>query len=148
MLDLFLPDTAAKYLLASTAGRGFVVPGAELASERRAGKQIINLRPGEELARIVPAAGDHVAIIGQNRKLLVFPLAEVPEMTKGSGVTLQKYKDGGISDLKVFTLADGLTWQLGDKTRTETRLADWLGARAQAGRLPPNGFPKSNKFGG
>ena len=94
----------------------------------------------------MPAVGDHIAIIGQNRKLLIFPLGEVPEMTKGAGVTLQKYKDGGMADVKVFALALGLTWKLGDKIRTETKLADWLGARAQAGRLPPNGFPKSGRF--
>ena len=146
ILDLFIPDSTSNYLLASSSARGFVIPGAELASERRAGKQILNLRSGEELARCVPAKGDHVAIIGQNRKLLIFPLNEVPEMTKGSGVTLQKYKDGNLADLRVFSLAAGLTWKLGDKTRTETKLADWLGTRAQAGRLPPNGFPKSGKF--
>jgi topoisomerase-4 subunit A len=146
IVDLFIPDIASNYLIAASAGRGFVVPGAELASERRAGKQILNLKPGEELARCVPAKGDHVAIIGQNRKLLVFPVTEVPEMTKGSGVTLQKYKDGNMADIKVFNLAAGLSWKLGDKIRTETKLTDWLGNRAQAGRLPPNGFPKSGKF--
>jgi len=146
VVDLFIPDPASNYLIAASAGRGFVIPGAELASERRAGKQILNLKPKEELARCVPAKGDHVAIIGQNRKLLVFPLKEVPEMTKGAGVTLQKYKDGGMADIKVFAIAAGLTWKLGDKIRTETRLNDWLGARAQAGRLPPNGFPKSGRF--
>ncbi len=144
---LFVADPAQKYLVASSAGRGFVIPGAELASERRAGKQILNLRPGEELAACIPARGDHVAIIGKNRKLLVFPLAEVPELPKGSGVVLQKYKDGGMADVKVFPLAQGLTWRLGNNTRTETRLTDWLGSRAQAGRLPPNGFPKSGIFG-
>jgi topoisomerase-4 subunit A len=147
VVDLFLPDPAGKYLIAASAGRGFVIPGEELASERKAGKQILNLKPGEELAACVPAQGDHVAVIGQNRKLLVFALAEVPEMAKGAGVALQKYKDGGMADVKVFTLARGLTWRLGDKTRTETKLTDWLGSRAQAGRLPPNGFPKSGKFG-
>ena len=146
VVDLFIPDPASNYLIAASVGRGFVIPGAELASERRAGKQILNLKPNEELARCVRAVGDHVAIIGQNRKLLVFPLSEVPEMTKGAGVALQKYKDGHMADLKVFSLAQGLTWKLGDKIRTETRLTDWLGARAQAGRLPPNGFPKSGRF--
>jgi topoisomerase-4 subunit A len=146
VVDLLIPDPARNYLIAASVGRGFVIPGAELASERRAGKQILNLKPNEELARCVPAIGDHVAIIGQNRKLLVFALSEVPEMTKGAGVALQKYKDGGMADVKVFTLAQGLTWKLGDKIRTETRLTDWLGARAQAGRLPPNGFPKSGRF--
>jgi topoisomerase-4 subunit A len=147
VVALFLPDPAQKYLIASGAGRGFVVAGSELVSERRAGKQILNLKPGEELAACVPARGDHVAIIGQNRKLLVFPLAEVPELQKGAGVNLQKYKDGGMADIKVFALAQGLTWRLGANTRTETRLTEWLGARAQAGRLPPSGFPKSGRFG-
>ena len=109
----------------------------EFVSERRAGRQILTLKPGEEWHACVPAKGDHVAVIGQNRKLLVFPLAEVPEMPKGAGVQLQKYKDGGIADVKVFTLANGLTWRLGANTRTETRLTEWLGSRAQAGRLPP-----------
>jgi topoisomerase-4 subunit A len=147
VVDLFIPDMGGKYLVAGSAGRGFLLPGAELVSERRAGKQILSLKPGEELAVCVPAVGDHVAVIGQNRKLLVFPLAELPEMPKGAGVALQKYKDGGLADAKTFRLAEGLTWKLGDKTRTETRLTDWLGNRAQAGRLPPNGFPKSGKFG-
>ncbi|HEY1856679.1 DNA topoisomerase IV subunit A [Acidocella sp.] len=147
ILRLFLPDMLGKYLVASTSGRGFVVPGAELVSERRAGRQILTLKPGEEWHSCVPVKGDHVAIIGQNRKLLVFPLAEVPEMPKGAGVQLQKYKDGSIADVKIFTLAQGLTWRLGQNTRTESKLTEWLGSRAQAGRLPPNGFPKSGKFG-
>jgi len=86
-------------------------------------------------------------VIGQNRKLLVFPLEQVPEMARGAGVILQKYKDGGLADAKAFTLAEGLSWRLGDKQRTETRLTEWLGARGQAGRLPPNGFPRAGTFG-
>ncbi len=148
VVDLFLPDPAQKYLIAASSGRGFLIPGAELVSERRAGKQVLNLKPGEEWAACVPAAGDHVAIIGQNRKLLIFPLTEVPEMPKGAGVLLQKYKDGGMADVKVFTLSQGLTWKLGQNTRTETKLTEWRATRATAGRLPPNGFPKSGKFGG
>jgi topoisomerase-4 subunit A len=147
VVDLFLPDAAGKYLIAASIGRGFVIAGEELNSERKAGKQILNLKPGEELSHCVPAKGDHVAVIGQNRKLLVFPLSELPEMPKGAGVTLQKYKDGGMADVKVFSLALGLTWKLGANTRTELKLTEWLGTRAQAGRLPPNGFPKSGKFG-
>ena len=147
VLRLFLPDLTAKYLVASSSGRGFILPGVELTSERRAGKTILTLRPGEEWAACVPVKGDHVAVIGSNRKLLVFPLVEVPEMPKGSGVILQKYKDGSLSDVKVFALAEGLTWRLGDKTRTEPKLTEWLGVRAQVGRMPPNGFPKSGKFG-
>ena len=147
ILRLFLPDMLGKYLVASSAGRGFILPGIELTSELRAGKTILSLKPGEEWFACVPAKGDHVAVIGQNRKLLVFPLAEIPEMPRGTGVQLQKYKDGGIADVKVFTLAQGLSWRLGDKTRTEPKLTDWMGMRAQVGRMPPQGFPKSNKFG-
>jgi topoisomerase-4 subunit A len=88
-----------------------------------------------------------VAVIGDNRKLLIFPLEEVPEMNPGRGVTLQKYKDGGLSDVKAFNLAEGLTWKSGERVRTETDLRDWIGERAQAGRLPPRGFATNNKFG-
>ena len=143
---LFIAAEGARYLVASSTGRGFVVPAAELAAEKRTGKQVLNLRPGEEAALCVPADGDHVAIIGSNRKLLIFPLEQVPEMARGGGVILQRYRDGGLADAKVFRLADGLTWRLGDKTRTETNLRDWIGERAQAGRLPPNGFPRSGRF--
>jgi len=86
-------------------------------------------------------------VVGDNRKLIVFELSEVPEMTRGRGVILQKYKDGGLSDVKVFALKEGLTWKSGERTRTETALRDWIGKRAQAGRLPPRGFPVNNKFG-
>ncbi len=108
---------------------------------------MLNLKPKEEAALCVPADGDHVAIIGQNRRLLVFPLDQVPEMARGAGVILQRYKDGDLSDAKVFRLADGLTWKLGDRVRTETDLRPWLAERGGAGRLPPNGFPKAPKFG-
>ncbi len=144
---LFVPRDDARYLVASSTGRGFVVPGAELLAEKRTGKQVLNLRPGEEATLCVPAEGDHVAVVGENRKLLVFPLEQVPELARGAGVILQRYRDGGLSDAKVFRLAEGLTWRLGEKTRTETNLRDWLGERAQAGKLPPSGFPKSNRFG-
>ncbi|WP_298286392.1 DNA topoisomerase IV subunit A [Acidocella sp.] len=147
VLKLFIPDQGQKYIVASSAGRGFILPGGELASERRAGKIILVLKPGEEWAACEPVKGDHVAVIGQNRKLLVFPLDQVPEMPRGTGVQLQKYKDGGLSDVKTFALSAGLTWRIGDKLRVETKLAEWLGARASAGRLPPNGFPRSNRFG-
>ena len=144
---LFVVAEGMRYLVASSAGRGFVVPGVELAAEKRTGKQVLNLKPGEEAAVCVPADGDHIAVIGDNRKLLVFPVDQVPEMGRGGGVFLQRYKEGGLADAKVFRLTDGLTWQLGDRTRTETNLRDWLGERAQAGRLPPNGFPRKPSFG-
>jgi len=147
VVALFVPTEGAKYLVASLSGRGFVVASAELAAEKRTGRQILNVKPGEEAALCVLAEGDHVAIIGSNRKLLVFPLDQVPEMARGAGVILQRYTDGEMADAKVFRLAEGLSWKLGDKVRTEFNLRDWLGARAQAGRLPPNGFPRSGKFG-
>jgi topoisomerase-4 subunit A len=147
VVALFVVTEGAKYLVASSTGRGFVVAGAELAAEKRTGRQILNLKPGEEAALCVVGEGDHLAVVGSNRKLLVFPLDQVPEMTRGAGVILQRYKEGGMADAKVFRLAEGLTWKLGDKVRTETNLRDWLGERAQAGRMPPSGFPRSGRFG-
>ena len=146
IFSLFILKESAKYLVAGTGGRGFVVPGAELVAERRAGKQVLNLREGEKVAVCTAAEGDHVAVIGENRKLLIFPLSQLPELPKGTGVTLQRYKEGNLADARVFTLSEGLTWKSGERTRTELGLRDWLGERAGAGRLPPNGFPKSGKF--
>jgi topoisomerase-4 subunit A len=148
IVALFVAVDGAKYLIASNTGRGFVVPAADLIAEKRTGKQVLNLKPSEETAICVPAMGDHVAIIGQNRRMLVFPLASVPEMARGAGVILQRYKDGFVADAKIFTMADGLTWKLGDRVRTETDLRTWLAERGGAGSLPPNGFPRSLKFEG
>ncbi len=147
VVALFVPTEGGRYLVASASGRGFVVPAAELLAEKRTGKQVLHLRPGEEAALCVPAEGDHVAVVSSARKLLVFPLDQVPEMARGAGVILQRFKDGGLADALVFRLADGLSWRLGEKTRTETNLRDWLGERGQAGRLPPAGFPRSGRFG-
>ena len=143
---LFVWREGTRHLIASDAGRGFVVQAGDLVAEKRTGKQVMNLKGAERVIMCVPAEGDHVAVVGSNRKLLVFPLDQVPEMARGAGVLLQKYKEGKLGDAKVFRLADGLTWRLGDKMRTETELEPWLGARAQAGRLPPNGFPRSGRF--
>jgi topoisomerase IV subunit A len=148
VIALFVAVEGMRYLVASNSGRGFVVPGSEFAAERRTGKQILNLKPNEEAALCVPADGDHVAVIGDNRRLLIFPLDQVPEMARGAGVILQRYKDGGLSDAKIFRLDDGLTWRLGERVRTETDLRPWLAERATSGRLPPNGFPRTPKFGG
>ena len=145
---LFVAADGTRFLIASSTGRGFIVPAGELLAEKRTGKQVLNLKPKEEAALCVRCDGDHVAIIGENRRLLVFPLEQVPELARGSGVILQRYKDGGVSDIKVFRLADGLTWKLGDRVRTEIDLRAWLGERGTAGRLPPNGFPKAPSFGG
>ena len=148
VVTLFVWREGGRYLVASVTGRGFVAEAADLLAERKGGKQVLNTRPGEEALLCVPAEGDHVAVVGDNRKLLVFPLDQVPALARGSGVILQRFKEGGLKDAKVFRLAEGLTWRLGEKTRTETALRDWLGERAQAGRLPPNGFPRSGLFGG
>ncbi|HEY6430380.1 MAG TPA: DNA topoisomerase IV subunit A [Acetobacteraceae bacterium] len=146
VVALFVPAPNSRYLVASSAGRGFVVPGAELLAEKRTGKQVLNLRSGDEAAICALAEGDHVAVIGSSRKLLVFPIDQVPEMVRGAGVMLQRYRDGGLADAKVFSLSDGLSWRLGEKTRVETNLRDWLGERGQVGRLPPAGFPRSGRF--
>jgi topoisomerase IV subunit A len=140
-----------KFLLASLAGRGFAVPEDECLANTRKGKQALNVDPPDEARAVSPVEGELVAAIGENRKMLVFPLEQVPEMTRGRGVRLQRYKDGGLSDVKTFRAADGLTW-LDSAERTFTlslkELADWRGNRADAGRLAPKGFPKVNKFGG
>jgi topoisomerase-4 subunit A len=145
--DLILHRPGAKYLVASTAGDGFIVPADELLAQTKAGKQVLTTREGVKAAVCRAVAGDHVAVVGDNRKLLVFPLADLPEMAKGKGVRLQKYKDGGLSDAITFTLADGLSWKdPAGRTRTETVLTEWQGPRAGAGKMAPRGFPRDNRF--
>jgi len=146
VIAMFVHEEGRRYLLAASDGKGFVVRGEDLLAEKRTGKQVLNLDPPVEAAVCTPAEGDAVAVIGENRKLLVFPLEQVPEMTRGRGVQLQAYRDGGLSDAKVFRRAEGLTWTLGGRRRTETDLRPWLGNRAGAGKAPPNGFPRSNRF--
>jgi len=145
-VQLLVHDPERNLLVASSDGRGFVVPEKDVAAQTRNGKQVLNVSTDAEAVACAPVEGDYVAVVGENRKLLVFPLTELPEMTRGRGVKLQSYKDGGLSDAKTFTRADGLTWKSGDRTRTHISLMAWEGKRAQAGRLPPPGFPKSNKF--
>jgi topoisomerase-4 subunit A len=143
-----LPYTpGAKLLLMSSDGRGFVVPADEALGQTRNGKLVMTLGEGVTARVCAPVEGDWVAVIGTNRKLLIFPLTEVPEMARGRGVILQRYHDAELSDAKVFTRADGLTWKLGDRVRTETDLRGWVGARASTGRVAPQGFAKNNKFG-
>jgi topoisomerase-4 subunit A len=146
VLAFFVWRDEVRFLVAGSGGRGFIVKSADLVAEKRTGKQVLNVREGERAVLCAPADGDHVAVVGENRKLLVFPLDQLPELSRGTGVALQKYAQGGLSDAKVFKLSEGLTWRSGDRTRTETALRDWLGERAQAGRLPPSGFPRTNKF--
>lgn len=141
----------AKLLMVTSDGRGFVAPTDDVVANTRKGRQVVNVTAPVVAMLAAPAEGDHVAIIGENRKLICFPISEVAEMGRGKGVRLQRYKDGGVSDAKVFKLADGLTW-LDTSGRTwtvaQSELTEWLGHRAEAGRLPPKGFPKNNKFGG
>ena len=149
-VEMFVFQPGRKLLVASTAGYGFVVPEDEVIASTRKGKQVLNVAGGEEARIVVPVEGDSVATIGDNRKLLVFKLDEVNEMARGKGVILQRIKDGALSDARVFDAASGLTW-LDSAGRTFTLtgkdLAEWAGQRAQAGKLAPKGFPRSNKFG-
>jgi topoisomerase-4 subunit A len=138
-----------KLMVASSIGKGFIVEADNAVAMTKGGRQILNL-PGDAVATHCFAAdGDSVAVIGDNRKLLIFDIEELPTMNRGQGVTLQRFKDGGLSDLLIFHRAEGLTWPMGgssDRWRTETELAPWTGKRGNAGRLPPMGFPRNNRF--
>ncbi|WP_394891302.1 DNA topoisomerase IV subunit A [Mesorhizobium sp. AaZ16] len=150
IVTAFVHNPGRKLLLVSHEGNGFVVPEAEVAANTRKGKQVMNVRAPDEAQRCVPVNGDHVAIVGENRKMLVFPLTEIPEMGRGKGVRLQKYKDGGVLDVKLFAMEAGLSWQdSAGRTFLKTReeLIEWMGARASAGRLAPKGFPRTGRFG-
>ncbi|MBA3897386.1 MAG: DNA topoisomerase IV subunit A [Sphingomonadaceae bacterium] len=144
------PDT--RLLLAASDGRGFVVKVADVIAETRKGRQVANVRAGAKLAVVKPIGTGHdfVAAIGDNRKLVVFPLSELPEMGRGQGVQLQRYRDGGLADATTLVLADGLSWAMGGdsgRTRSEPDLTPWRAARGAAGRMPPTGFPRDNRFG-
>ena len=148
--EIFVHDPARKLLVASTGGYGFIVPEEEVIASTRKGKQILNVTEPEEARVCVAVEGDYVATIGENRKMLVFKLDEVNEMTRGKGVILQRFKDGALSDARCFKKSEGLTWL--DSAGREFTLAwsdlkEWVGERAQAGRLAPKGFPRSNSFG-
>jgi len=140
-----------KLLVASSDGRGFITPTAGAIAETRKGKQIVNLRPGATLKVVRPleAGDDYLAVIGENRKLVVYPLAELPEMGRGQGVQLQRYRDGGLADATGFAFAEGLSWAMGGESgrvRTESDMNPWRTARGAAGRMPPLGFPRDNQF--
>ncbi len=151
VIGVFAHRAEARYLLAASDGRGFVVQAADLLAETRKGRAVMTPREGAMLKLVRPLAAevDALAVVGDNRKLLVVALETVPVMARGQGVALQKYKDGGLSDAIGFRRADGLSWTMGGagtRTRTETDLAAWEGTRGGAGRLPPQGFPRDNKF--
>jgi len=149
--DLFVVRPEMKLLVASSDGRGFITSGEAVLAETRKGKQLLNLRPKAKLAAIKPiaAAADAVAVVGENRKLLVFMIGELPEMGRGAGVQLQRYRDGGLADVKPLKLSEGLSWSMGGdsgRTRSEPDLTAWKGIRGASGRIAPLGFPRDNRF--
>ena len=147
IVDMLIYRSGFKYLIASTAGDGFIVPSEELVAQTRAGKQVLTVKEAVVAALCRVIEGDQVAVVGENRKLLVFALSDLPEMAKGKGVRLQKYKDGGLSDATTFDSTRGLSWKdPAGRTRLELDLAEWTAARASAGRMAPRGFPRENKF--
>jgi topoisomerase-4 subunit A len=151
IVALMPASRAEKLLVAATDGRGFIVRSADTIAETRKGKTVVTPRIGAKLKLVRPVApgADYVAAIGDNRRLLVFPLTELAELARGQGVQLQRYRDGGLSDAVTFTFAEGLSWAMGGdsgRTRTETDLTPWRAARGAAGRMPPNGFPRDNRF--
>ena len=150
IVTAFVHEPKRKLLLVSHEGNGFVVSEDEVVANTRKGKQVMNIKTPDEAKRCVPLTGDHLAIVGENRKMLVFALAEIPEMTRGKGVRLQKYKDGGVLDVKTFAMEAGLTWQDSAErtfTRSRDELLEWIGGRATAGRMVPKGFPRTGRFG-
>jgi topoisomerase-4 subunit A len=150
VVAVFVHRPERRLLVVSTEGRGFVVPEAEVVATTRKGKAALGIDPPNEMRICVAASGDTVAMLGQNRKLILFPLSQVPVMPRGKGIRLQKYKDGGVADARVFAKADGLTW-VDSSGRTFNRLSsemkEWFGDRAQAGRIVPPGFPRTQRFG-
>lgn len=147
ILEIMIHKPGRKLLVASSAGDGFIVPEDEVIAQTRSGKQVLNVRGDTRALICKPTFGDTVAVVGENRKVLVFPLDELPEMGRGKGVRLQKYKDGGLSDATTFTLVTGLSWlDPAGRTRTEIELSEWQGKRASSGRMAPRGFPRDNRF--
>ncbi|KFG89658.1 DNA topoisomerase 4 subunit A [Sphingobium herbicidovorans NBRC 16415] len=151
IVTLFPASMGGELLLAASDGRGFVAAVADVIAETRKGKQVVNVRAGARLAivRKIGAEADSVAVVGENRKLLVFPLVEMPRMARGQGVQMQRYRDGGLSDAVTFRMSDGLSWTMGGgsgRTRTEADMTPWRVARGAAGRMPPVGFPRDNRF--
>ena len=147
IVTMFTYTTGTKLLVASNAGDGFIVPQDDVIAQTRTGKQVLNVK-GDSVASVCRVVkGDHIAVVGENRKVLIFSIEELPEMGRGKGVRLQKYKDGGLSDATTFNLEEGLSWlDPAGRTRTENDLAEWIAKRASAGRMAPRGFPRDNKF--
>jgi topoisomerase-4 subunit A len=139
-------DLEKKFLVVASDGRGFVVEAKDILAQTKLGKQVLTPADGAVARFCLPITGNQIACIGENRKLLIFPILELPIMSRGRGVTLQKYKDGGISDIKIFSLENGLQWNRAGKITTLSDPRPWQGKRAGAGRLVPIGFPRTNQF--
>ncbi|UNE55216.1 DNA topoisomerase IV subunit A [Bartonella machadoae] len=149
LLTAFVYNAQEKLLLVSSHGNGFIVSAAEVIANTRKGKQVMNVKSPDKVKLCVPVKGDHIAVVGENRKMLVFAIEQIPEMIRGKGVRLQRYKEGGIVDAKTFNLSEGLSWQDTAErcfNRQADDLIEWMGMRAGSGRLVPKGFPKSGKF--
>ncbi|MDH3739964.1 MAG: DNA topoisomerase IV subunit A [Hyphomicrobiales bacterium] len=149
VVALFVHSPDRRLLVASSDGYGFIVSEADCIANTRKGKQVLNVKlPNEaQVCAFVASAADHVAVVGENRKMLIFDMSDLPEMTRGRGVRLQKYKDGALADVTAFAMSEGLSWiDSSGRTWRVNELAEWVGKRAQAGRLPPKGFPRNNKF--
>ncbi len=148
VVEMFILRGGRKFIVASDAGRGFIIEEDDVVAQTKNGKQVLNLKPGQEATALaeIGEGHDHVAVLGSKRKLLIFPLDELPEMSRGGGVIMQRYSQGGLADVTTLNLKEGLSWQTGAGLRTETNIKTWVGKRAQAGQLPFKGFTKSNKF--
>ncbi|MGF1461618.1 MAG: DNA topoisomerase IV subunit A [Maricaulaceae bacterium] len=147
IIDAFVFEPGRKRVLAASSGHGFIVTDEDLVGTKRSGRQVMTLSAPVKLLRAEPISGDHIAVIGENRKLLLFPLSELPEMARGKGVKLQNYRDGGLMDFAVFAAEEGFGWtDAGGRARKVEDWRDWLGKRASAGRLAPRGFPRSGRF--
>ena len=146
VVSMFVFEPKASYLIASKRGYGFIIDENHIIAQTRNGRKIMNLGDGEKAVFCVKVTGDSLAVVGDNRKLLIFPVEEVPTMARGRGVTLQKYKDGGLADIQSFNAAEGFSYARSGGIKVETDLLAWLGHRAQVGKLVPFGFPKNNRF--
>jgi len=143
---IITPGREQRFMLVSSGARGFIIKADDILAQTKSGKQVLTLKDKEKTFACLPIDGDHVAIIGENRKLLFFPIADLPEMARGKGVTFQKYKDGSVSDIKIIRLDDGLRWKRAEKDYHQKDLRLWIGKRAASGRLAPIGFSRANKF--
>jgi len=146
IVTMLVADTQQNLLVASQSGKGFIVKTSDVIAQTRAGKIVLNVSDKDKAKICLPVTGDSVAIIGKNRKLLIFKTQEIPTMTRGSGVILQKYQGAQMSDIEFFNMEEGMPFAFGNGTRIERDLLGWIGKRAQVGKIPPVGFPRSNKF--